>query len=80
MRLAHPRPTSQTERLYALEEGRRVDGERLGSIETKVNEMHDILVAVRNIGRFLKFLLTWFGGPSAVAAAALYGWKFFTGH
>lgn len=80
MRLAQSRPTTQTERIYALEEGRKADGERLGSIESKVNEMHEILIAVRTIGRFLKFVVTWFGGPSAIAAAALYGWRFFNGH
>ena len=80
MKLVAPRPTTQTERIYALEEGRRADGERLEKIETKVDEIHEILVATRTIGRFLRRLLTWFGGPSAVGAAGLYAWRAFTGH
>jgi len=80
MKLVQPRPTTQTERLYALEEARKVDGERLGSIETKVNEMHEILIATRTIGRFLRRAMYWFGGPSAIGTAGLYAWKAFTGH
>ena len=48
--------------------------------EIKVNEMHEILIATRTIGRVLRFVLKWFGGPSAVGTAALYGFRAFTGH
>jgi hypothetical protein len=73
MRLVTPRPTTQTERIFALEE-------RFGKIEPMVSEMHAILVSVRTIGRFLRFVLTWFGGPSAIGAVVLYAWRAFTGH
>lgn len=80
MRLAQSRQTTQTERIFALEEARKTDSVRLDSIETKVVEMHEILTSVRTIGRFLRRVTYWFGGPSAVGAAALYGWHTFTGH
>jgi hypothetical protein len=79
-RLAPPRLATQSERIGALEEGRKADGARLGSIETKVNEMHEILLALRTIGRFLKIVMTYVGGPSAVGTGALYAWKLFSGH
>lgn len=80
MRLATKPPTTQTERIYALEEARKTDNERLGLIETKVVEMHEILTSVRTIGRFLRRVTYYFGGPSAIGAAALYSWHTFTGH
>lgn len=80
MKLASARPATQTERIYALEETRKADGKRLDKIETMVAEMHEILVATRTIGRFLRRALTYVGGPSAIGTAALYGWKAFTGH
>jgi hypothetical protein len=80
MKLVAPRPTMQTERIYALEEARKSDGERLDKIETLVKEMHEILISVRTIGRFLRFVLKWCGGPSALGAAALVAWHALTGH
>jgi len=73
MKLVQPRPTTQTERIYALEEAHK-------AIEAKVNEMHEILIATRTIGRFLRRAIYWFGGPSAIGTAGLYAWKAFTGH
>lgn len=80
IRLSQQRQTTHSERIFALEEARRNDGERLGSIETKVDEMHEILIAARTIGLFLRRVTYWFGGPSAVGAAGLYAWRAFTGH
>jgi hypothetical protein len=80
VRLTQARPTTQTERIFALEEARKTDGERLDKIETMVAEIHGILVRARGfkwvIDGFFKY-----SGQIGIAAGALYGgWKFFTGH
>lgn len=67
---------SERHRLAAVEQS----VERLEKIEPMVLEMHEILIAVRTIGRFLRVVLTWIGGPSAVGTAGLYAWRFFSGH
>jgi hypothetical protein len=80
MKLAASRPTTQTERIYALEEARKADGERLDKIETMVGEIHGILVKARGfkwvMDGFFKY-----SGQIAIACGAIYGgWRFFTGH
>jgi hypothetical protein len=64
--------------------GRIVDLERRvdehDAMKVQVSEMHEILIAIRTIGRAVRFVLTWFGGPSVVGTAGLYAWRFFTGH
>jgi len=78
MKLAAARPTTQGERIFALEEARKADGERLDRIEKKiekVDEMHEILVGLRSIGRAVKLMAYWLGGPSVVAGAAVWVWK-----
>lgn len=80
MRQPRPMLVPDRDRIATLEEGRKNDGERLDKIETKVDEMHDILVGVRTIGRFLRNTITWFGGPTVVMGGALYGWKLLSGH
>ena len=87
MKLASSRPTTQTERIYALEEARKADSDRLDNIEKKVDaglamvgEVHSILVNARGF----KWVLDGFfkySGQIGIACGALYGgWKFFTGH
>jgi hypothetical protein len=80
MKLAHSRPTTQTERIYALEEARKTDSERLDKIEKMVTEVHGVLVNARGF----KWVLDGFfkySGQIAVTCGAIYGcWKFFTGH
>jgi hypothetical protein len=80
MKLVSPRPTARDDRILALEEARKSESERLDKIDLKVTEMHEILIAVRTIGKFIRRAVYYFGGPSAVGAAALYGWHALTGH
>lgn len=61
-----------------LELERRVDEH--DGMKLQVNEMHEILTGLRSIGRIVRGITYYFGGPSAVAGAGLYAWKFFTGH
>jgi hypothetical protein len=77
MRLATSRPTTQSERIYALEEGRKADAERLGKMETQLKEIHDLLFGARAIIWFVGKVLAWVGGPSAIAGAAFVAWKTF---
>jgi hypothetical protein len=79
-------PTTQSERIYALEEARKADeearkghGDRLDKIETMVKEIHDVLVNVRGFkwvfDGFCKY-----AGQISMVCGAFYGlWKF-TGH
>jgi hypothetical protein len=87
MKLLRSPPTTQTERIYALEEARRADeaarnahGARLDKIETMVTEIHGVLVNVRGfkwvMDGFFKY-----AGQISIACGAGYGaWRFFTGH
>lgn len=80
MKLASARPTTQTERIYALEEGRKADGDRLDKIETMVSEIHGVLVNVRGF-KWVVDAIFKYAGQLSIACGALYGaWKFFTGH
>ncbi len=78
MRLAVSRPTTQSERIYALEEARKADGERLGTMETQLKEIHDLLFGAKAILWFLGKVLAWVGGPSAIAGAVYVAWRFVT--
>lgn len=79
MKLASSRPTTQTERIYALEEARKSDGQRLDKIETMLGEIHGILVKARGFKWVLDGLFK-YAGQISMAAGAVYGlWKF-TGH
>jgi hypothetical protein len=74
------RPTTQTGRIYALEQARKTDGERLEKIEKKVDDIHNLLVNVRGFKWVMDGVFK-YSGQIAIAAGALYGgWKFFTGH
>lgn len=75
MKLASARGTTQTERLFALEEARKVDARRMDGMEAKVDEMHEILLSVRQLGRAIKWVVTWLGGPTFVAAAGVWLWR-----
>lgn len=87
MRLLTKPPTTQGERIYALEQAREADdaarklqGERLEKVETMVGEIHGILVKARGfkwvMDGFFKY-----SGQISIACGALYGlWKFSTGH
>lgn len=86
MKLATSRPTTQTERLYALEEARKADEEdrkkqteRLDKIETMVSEIHTVLVNVRGF-KWVFDGACKYAGQISVLCGALYAvWKF-TGH
>ena len=80
MKLASSRPTTQTERIFALEEARKADSERFDKIETMVGEIHAILVKARGFKWVMDGLFK-YAGQVGIAASMLYGgWKFFTGH
>lgn len=77
MKLASSRPTTQTERIFALEEARRTDGERLDKIETMVKEMHGILVNARGFKWVVDGIFK-YSGQIAIFCGSAYGlWKFF---
>lgn len=80
MNLAASRPTTQTERIFALEEARRADGERLEKIEKKVDDIHNLLVNVRGFKWVIDGGFKYIGQIGTAAAVIYAGWKFFTGH
>jgi hypothetical protein len=81
MKLASSRPTTQTERIFALEEARKADGERLDKIETMVGEIHSILVKARGFKWVLDGFFQICRPHRDIVRWAGYGaWRFFTGH
>lgn len=69
MKLARDPPTTQSARIYKLEQ-------RMETLEPKIADMHEILVGLRSIGRAARFLVTWFGGPGVVIAAGIAFWRY----
>jgi hypothetical protein len=68
MKLAADRPTTQSARIYKLEE-------RMDALEPKVREMHEILIGLRSIGRAARLIVYWFGGPSVLLGAGALVWR-----
>lgn len=71
MRLVSDRPTTQSARIYKLEE-------RMDALEPKVREMHEILIGLRSIGRAVRLIVYWLGGPSVLAGAGALVWRSLT--
>jgi hypothetical protein len=68
--------------MKAIAGGKLTDRERLTALETrmdglqpKVDDMHEILDAVRTIGRWIRRIIYYFGGPTAVIGLGLAAWK-----
>lgn len=80
MKLAGERPTTQSARIYALEQSRKSDGERLDKIETMVAEIHGLLVKARGFKWVMDGVFKYAGQLSIACGAAYGAWKFFTGH
>lgn len=59
---------SDRERLAALEV--RMDG-----LQPKVDDMHEILMGLRTIGRWVRNGIYYFGGPTAVIGSIIAAWK-----
>lgn len=71
---------SDRDRIAALEQGKKADGERLDKIEIMVAEIHAVLINVRGfkwvMDGFFKY-----SGQIAIASGAIYGgYRFLTGH
>lgn len=75
MKLAGDRPTTQSARIYALEQARQGDNERLEKIEKKIGEIHELLLGARAIAWFTGKVVAWVGGPSAIAGAGYAVWR-----
>lgn len=82
-----PAPTTQSGRIYALEQAREADeaarklhGERLDKIETMVKEIHGVLVNVRGFKWVLDGAFKYIGQIGAASAVLYGGYRFFTGH
>jgi hypothetical protein len=80
MKLASSRPTTQTERIFALEEARKSDGERLDKIENILLEIHGILVKARGIKWVFDNLFQLVGYAATTGLAGIGVWRFFAGH
>ena len=80
MKLASSRGTTQTERIFALEQARKADVDRLDKIEKMVGEIHGILVKARGFKWVLDGVFKYAGQISIACGAAYGAWKFFTGH
>lgn len=78
MKLVSDRPTTQSARIYALEQSREADNRRLVKIEKTLDEIRDLLVGGKAIVAFTGKVVAWVGGPSAVAAAAFLAWRYLT--
>ena len=65
---APERAPAPSARIYRLEQ-------RLNAIEPKINEMHEILVGLRAIGRAARLIAYWVGGPSLLLGLAAAAWK-----
>ena len=75
MKLAADRPTTQSARIYALEQARATDNDRLEKIEKKLGEIYELLIGARSIAWFTGKVIAWVGGPSAIAGAGYAVWR-----
>ena len=75
MKLAHERPTTQSARIYALEQARHGDNERLEKIEKTVGEIRELLVGARAIIWATGKVVAFVGGPTAIAGAGYAVWR-----
>ena len=75
MKLAGERPTTQSARIYALEQARQSDYERLEKIEKHVGEIRELLLGAKAILWFVGKISAWIGGPSALAGAGYAVWR-----
>jgi hypothetical protein len=80
MRLATDRPTTQSARIYALEQARETDNARLVKIEATVGEIRELLLGAKAIVWFTGKVVAWVGGPSAIAGAGFVAWRYFASH
>lgn len=76
MKLAHDRPTTQSARIYALEQAREADNKRLVKIEETVGDIHELLLGAKAILWFIGKVVAWVGGPSAICGAAFMAWRY----
>lgn len=75
-----PRPATQGERIFALEEARKADGERLDKIETTLGEIRDLLIRARGAKALIDGTLKYIGLAASIGAAGVAIWKFVLGH
>lgn len=75
MKLVAERPTSQSARIYALEQARESDNARLVKIEATVIDIRELLLGAKWIVWFIGKIAAWVGGPSAIAGAAYFAWR-----
>ncbi|WKA31617.1 hypothetical protein [Bradyrhizobium roseum] len=75
MKLATDRPTTQSARIYALEQARATDNDRLEKIEKTVSEIRELLLGAKAIIWFVGKIVAWVGGPSAIAGAGYAVWR-----
>lgn len=80
MRLAKEPPTTQSGRIFALEDRLDKIEPRLVGIETTLGEVHTLLVNARGFKKVVDAIFKYFGQIS-MTCGALYGaWRFFSGH
>ena len=80
MKLATDRGTTQSERIFALEEARKADSERLGKIESKVDDIHTLLIQARGVAWLATKAAAWASGGIVAVSGLILIWKFYTGH
>ena len=89
--LAGNRPTTQSERIYALEQARETESERLKriedkldkrfvEIEDKLNQVFDLLTKAKGIKMFLDSFFKIIGYLAMLAGAAAGIARYFAGH